>query len=318
MQKDEGWSYVMVLDIILLAVSVAFLWFGSDKLVESASRIAETIGVSELVIGLTVVALGTSAPEFAVTLTAAYKGYASISVGNIVGSNIFNLGFILGSVAIVRSVNVSPKLVQRDGMLMILSTILLLFFFKDLVLTFFEGLVLATTLVLYLLFLFIKKEPPEIEEGAISSQQATWKDWILLPASIAVVVLGGQLLVESASDIARAIGISEWVIGVTIVAAGTSAPEMATSLTAVIKGKHGISAGNLVGSNLFNILGVLGLAGMLKPLTILQSSYYSLILLTAMVIVAITFMRTGWRISRSEGFMLVLSGMGLWAYDFLK
>ena len=133
-----------------------------------------------------------------------------------------------------------------------------------------------------------------------------------------MVVLGGQLLVEAASEIARAIGISEWVIGVTIVAAGTSAPEMATSLTAVVKGKHGISAGNLVGSNLFNILGVLGLAGMLKPLTIMQSSYYSLVLLTFMVLLAITFMRTGWRISRSEGFLLVLSGMALWAYDFLK
>jgi cation:H+ antiporter len=177
---------------------------------------------------------------------------------------------------------------------------------------------MAATLIAYLLFLFIKKEPPEIEEGAAASQPATWKDWVLLPVSIAVVVLGGQLLVESASDIARAIGISEWVIGVTIVAAGTSAPEMATSLAAVIKGKHGISAGNLVGSNLFNILGVLGLAGMLKPLTILQSSYYSLMLLTGMVIVAVAFMRTGWRISRSEGLMLVLAGMALWAYDFLK
>jgi cation:H+ antiporter len=308
----------MALNLLLLVVSIAFLWFGSDKLVESASRIAETIGVSELVIGLTIVAFGTSAPEFAVTLTAAVKGYPSISVGNIVGSNIFNLGFILGSVAIVRRVYVSRKLVQRDGMLMIASTLILLIFFKDLVLTFFEGAALAALLVLYLLFLFLKKEPPEIDENSASAQRATWKDWILLPASIAVVVLGGQLLVEAASEIARAIGISEWVIGVTIVAAGTSAPEMATSLTAVVKGKHGISAGNLVGSNLFNILGVLGLAGMLKPLTIMQSSYYSLVLLTFMVLLAITFMRTGWRISRSEGFLLVLSGMALWAYDFLK
>ena len=133
-----------------------------------------------------------------------------------------------------------------------------------------------------------------------------------------MVVLGGQLLVESASDIARGIGISEWVIGVTIVAAGTSAPEMATSLAAVIKGKHGISAGNLVGSNLFNIMGVLGLAGMLRPLTILQSSYYSLLLLTLMVMLAVVFMRTGWRVSRAEGVLLVLSGLFLWSYDFLK
>lgn len=308
----------MLLNLLLLVVAITFLWVGSDKLVASASRIAETIGVSELVIGLTIVAFGTSAPEFAVTLTAALKGYASISVGNIVGSNIFNLGFILGTVAIVRSVHVSRKLVQRDGTLMIVSTLILLLFFRDLVLTFAEGLVLVVLLVLYLSYLFIKKDPPDLEEDAGTAQRATWKDWLLLPASIAVVVLGGQLLVESASDIARGIGISEWVIGVTIVAAGTSAPEMATSLAAVIKGKHGISAGNLVGSNLFNIMGVLGLAGMLRPLTILQSSYYSLMLLTLMVMLAVVFMRTGWRVSRSEGVLLVLLGLSLWTYDFLK
>ncbi len=308
----------MLLNLLLLFVAIAFLWIGSDKLVASASRIAETIGVSELVIGLTIVAFGTSAPEFAVTLTAALKGYASISVGNIVGSNIFNLGFILGTVAIVRSVHVSRKLVQRDGTSMIVSTLILLLFFRDLVLTFAEGLALVLLLALYLCYLLVKKEPPEIDEDAGTAQRATWKDWLLLPASIAVVVLGGQLLVESASDIARGIGISEWVIGVTIVAAGTSAPEMATSLAAVIKGKHGISAGNLVGSNLFNIMGVLGLAGMLRPLTILQSSYYSLLLLTLMVMLAVVFMRTGWRVSRAEGVLLVLSGLFLWTFDFLK
>ncbi|WP_200907007.1 calcium/sodium antiporter [Desulfatitalea tepidiphila] len=309
---------MMLLNLLLLFVAIAFLWIGSDKLVASASRIAETIGVSELVIGLTIVAFGTSAPEFAVTLTAALKGYASISVGNIVGSNIFNLGFILGTVAIVRSVHVSRKLVQRDGTSMIVSTLILLLFFRDLVLTFAEGLALVLLLALYLCYLLVKKEPPEIDEDAGTAQRATWKDWLLLPASIAVVVLGGQLLVESASDIARGIGISEWVIGVTIVAAGTSAPEMATSLAAVIKGKHGISAGNLVGSNLFNIMGVLGLAGMLRPLTILQSSYYSLLLLTLMVMLAVVFMRTGWRVSRAEGVLLVLSGLFLWTFDFLK
>lgn len=308
---------MILLNILLLLISVALLWVGSDRLVESAGRIAQKVGISELVVGLTVVAFGTSAPEFAVTLTAAVKGYASISVGNIVGSNIFNLGFILGAVAIVRNVHITPKLVYRDGILMIFSTFILLLFFKNLMLSFYEGAILFLTLILYLLYLIIKKEPPELEEPG-SEELATWKDWILLPISIAMVVAGGQLLVSSASTIARAIGISEWVIGVTIVAAGTSAPEMATSLAAVIKGKHGISAGNLVGSNLFNILGVLGLAGMIKPLTILPTSYYSLILLSGMVMLAVIFMRTGWRITRSEGILLVLSGLALWAYDFLK
>ncbi|MBT8343046.1 MAG: calcium/sodium antiporter [Desulfatitalea sp.] len=280
-------------------------------------RPAGTLGVSELVIGLTVVAFGTSAPEFAVTLTAAVKGYASISVGNIVGSNIFNLGFILGAVAIVRSVSISRSLVYRDGLLMIVSTLILLFFFRDMHLSRIEGLVLFTTLMAYLAYLFIKKAPPAGEEH-LTSEMADIKDWILLPVSILMVIGGGQLLVTSAGYLARAIGLSEWVIGVTIVAAGTSAPEMAASLAAAIKGKYGISAGNLVGSNLFNILGVLGLAGSVKPLTIQHSSYDSLVLLTAMVVMVIALMRTGWRISRLEGFLLILSGLGLWTFDLLK
>ena len=152
----------------------------------------------------------------------------------------------------------------------------------------------------------------------IEHAKAGWTDWLLLPASIVTVIAGGHFLVDSGSAIARAIGISEWVIGVTIVAAGTSAPEMATSLAAVIKGRHGISAGNLIGSNIFNILGVLGIAGILRPLPIMQTSYYSLIMLMLMVIFAVLLMRTGWRISRTEGFLLILSGMALWAYDFMK
>ena len=263
--------------------------------------------------------LGTSAPEFAVTLTAAYKGYASISVGNIVGSNIFNLGFILGSVAIVRSVNVSPKLVQRDGLLMILSTLFLLLFFRDLVLTFFEGLALGGHPCALPALSLHQKRAARDRRGrcTIAAGNLEGLDFCC-PSALQWWYWAVSCWSSLPAPSHAPIGISDWVIGVTIVAAGTSAPEMATSLTAVIKGKHGISAGNLVGSNLFNILGVLGLAGMLKPLTILQSSYYSLILLTAMVIVAIAFMRTGWRISRSEGFLLVLSGMALWAYDFLK
>lgn len=307
----------MILNIVTLFVSIALLCFGSDKLVTSASRIAQAIGVSELVIGLTIVSIGTSAPEFAVTVNAALKGYNSISVGNIVGSNIFNLGFILGSVAMVRVVPISRKLVVRDGMLMIISTLLLLLFFRDLELSFLEGFAMAGILVGYLIYLFIIKETSEGGDEAIT-EAATWRDWILLPLSIAMVVTGGHLLVVSASSLARAIGVSEWIIGVTIVAAGTSAPEMATSLAAVIKGKYGISAGNLIGSNLFNILGVLGVASMIKPLSILQTSYYSLIMLSGLVIVTVILMRTRWQVSRMEGAFLFLSGLFMWTFDFLK
>lgn len=306
----------MIVDFLILILSILLLWFGAKYLVESASRVAESLGVSELVIGLTIVAFGTSAPEFAVTVGAALKGYSNISVGNIVGSNIFNLGFILGSVALVRSIEASRKLVYRDGVFMIAITCLLLFFFYDLKLETYEGVILVLLLAGYLVLLFIKKEV--IEEEEIPHENAKLKDWIVLPISIVTIILGGHLLVESASTIARGLGISEWVIGVTIVAAGTSAPEMATSLVAVLKNKHGISAGNLIGSDIFNILGVLGLACILNPLDIDPLAFNSLSMLCGMVILVFLFLRTGWRLTRLEGALLVLIGITRWVFDFMK
>ena len=313
----------MICDIAILAGSVLLLWFGAKYLVDSAGRIAGTLGVSDLVIGLTVVAVGTSAPEFAVTVGAALKSNADISVGNIVGSNIFNLGFILGTVALVRPIDASRRIVYRDGGFLILVTFLLLFFFSDLVLQRIEGIVLMALLAGYMAFLFMKKEAPET--GDIPPEKAAWKDLILLPAGIGSVILGGHLLVESAVSIAAAAGISKWVIGVTVVAAGTSAPEMATSLAAAVRGKHGMSAGNLIGSDIFNILGVLGLAGTLGDLNIAGTAargalgnpgFQSLLMLSGMVILVTVFMRTGWKISRMEGAVLIGIALARWLFDF--
>ncbi|MFC1670913.1 calcium/sodium antiporter [Spirochaetota bacterium] len=306
----------IVLNAIIFVIAIAFLWKGSEYLVESASRIAEKFGISDLVIGLTVVAFGTSAPEFAVTVNAALKQQADISVGNIVGSNIFNLGFILGSVAIIKTIHTSKKLVYRDGIFMFCITLLLLFFFRDYHLARYEGIILMSMLAGYLIFLFIKREP--LEAGEIHHETATIKDALILPLSIASVVAGGHLLVESSSFIARTAGISEWVIAVTIVAAGTSAPEMATSLTAVLKGKHGMSAGNLIGSDLFNVLGVLGLAGIINPMTTTPEAFTSLFMLSGMVLIVIFFLRTGWKLTRIEGIILVSIGIVRWIIDFMK
>lgn len=309
----------ILLNIAILIVAIGFLWKGADELVESASRIAGTFGVSDLVIGLTVVAFGTSAPEFAVTLNASFNGQSDISVGNIVGSNIFNLGFIMGSVAMVRSIHANKKLVYRDGVFMILVTFLLLFFFRDLHLERWEGIFLFSLLIIYLAFLFIKKEPLDDEgEEDTPAEKSSWKDALILPITIGVVVLGGHLLVDSATFLARSAGISEWVIAVTIVAAGTSAPEMATSLAAVVKGKYGMSAGSLIGSDLFNILGVLGVAGMVNPLVVNPDALGSLAMLSGMVILVVFFLRTGWKLERWEGAVLFLIGLGRWIYDFMK
>jgi len=311
----------IAIDLALIVVSIALLWKGSDVLVESAGKIAASLGISDLVIGLTVVAIGTSAPEFAVTINAVLDGKSDISVANVVGSNIFNLGFILGGTAWIHAVSTNAKLVYRDGFFLIFSTLLLSYFlFNDstpgqLSLDRWEGFVLLGLLVSYLSFLFIKKEP--LEEDAISHEKVSWIDVVLLLLGIGAVVGGGDLLVEHASSVARTFGVSEWVIGVTIVAAGTSAPELATSMTAAMKNKHGMAVGNLIGSDLFNLLGVLGLAGVLKEsLIVSPAAESSMIMLVIMVIVVVAFMRTGWRVSRVEGAFLVLVNLVRWVFDF--
>ncbi len=303
----------MVTESLILIASIGALWLGAVWVVDSASRTAQKIGVSDLVIGLTVVALGTSAPEFAVTITAAIKGQADISVGNIVGSNIFNLGFILGGVAIFRTITTTPKLVFRDGMLLIGASFLLLFFLWDSTIQHWEGMVLIAVLIIYLIYLFIRRE--NIEEE-IPHGTFRWYDIPLLIIGLILIVSGGHFLVESASSLARSFGISEWVIAVTIVAAGTSTPEFVTSLVAVIKGKHGLSAGNLIGSDLFNLLGVLGLAAVIRKMSITPGAYEEIILLSALVITVVIMMRTGWKISRREGIALVLINLIRWIINF--
>lgn len=300
---------------LILLFSVFALWMGALWIVESASHIAQKLGVSELVIGLTIVALGTSAPEFAVSITAALRGHADITVGNIVGSNVFNLGFILGGVAIVRAVQTTSKLVFRDGFILIGTSLLLLIFMWDSTLATWEGSILVALLLVYLVLLFVRKE--KIEEE-VPGGAFRWFDILKLISGLILIVGGGHFLVDSATALARGMGISEWVISVTIVAAGTSAPELATSLTAVIKGKYGLSAGNLIGSDLFNLLGVLGVAAILNPLTVTPDAYEEIILLAGLVTVVVIMMRTGWKISRTEGAILVLVNLVRWYMNFSK
>jgi cation:H+ antiporter len=304
----------LLLDIVLIVVSFVLLWKGSHWLVDAAVRIARKLNMSDLAIGLTIVAMGTSAPEFAVTINAALRGLADISVSNVVGSNIFNLGFILGGCAIIREIKTTPSLVWRDGVVLLSASCLLVLFLRDLTLTPPEGCVLMAGLISYIALLFWKRVPLE-ETG--TDEEATWRDIPLLLIGIAAVVGGGHLLVHAAVGLARALGFSEWLIGVTIVAAGTSAPEFATSLVAALKGRYGISAGNLIGSDLYNLLGVLGLAGILRPLTIDAAGLGSLYILVAMVLLVLVFMRTGFRVSRAEGLFLVGLNVIRWVFDFL-
>ena len=309
----------IIFDFLVVFVSIIMLWKGADWLVDSASEIAHSLKVSDLIIGLTVVALGTSAPEFAVTISAAITGQTDISIGNVIGSNIFNLGFILGGTAIIRPVTTSSKLFYRDGFFLLVTTalIFLLFFgfngyddndsYSKI-----EGGILFCLLLCYIIFLFIKKDPPE----EIHPETANYKSYIFLLIGLFMIVYGGHLMVKHASNIASYFGVSDWVIAVTIVAAGTSAPEFATSITAALKGRHGIAVGNLIGSDLFNLLGVLGLAGMINPSTLDQSIFDSVFLLVLMVGLTLFMIRTNWKISRFEGAILVSINLIRWYFDF--
>jgi len=304
---------IIIKDIVILLVSIIVIGKGAVWLVDAAARVAKHFGISELVIGLTVVAFGTSAPEFGVTILAAIRGMGDISVGNIVGSNIFNLGFILGGTAIIHSLKTSRTVVFRDGIFLLFGGILLSVFLWDLTLSKIEGIILFTLLVLYLLYLYFKKETIETEEPTHAMYR--W-DPILLFVGIGLVIVGSHFLVESAVSIARFMGVSDWVIGATIIAAGTSAPEFATSLTAAMKSRYGMSVGNLIGSDIFNLFGVLGVAGMMRNLSVGHDAHINLIILSFMIAVVLIFMRTGWVVSRKEGIILVMIGLLRWIYSF--
>ena len=309
----------LVLDLVLVTISIVMLWKGADWLVEAAAEIAHSLKISDLVIGLTVVAFGTSAPEFAVTIRAAITGQTDISIGNVVGSNIFNLGFILGGTAMIRAINITPKLLYRDGTFLLLATILIYILFFGFngwdiadAISVTEGTILFIALIGYIIFLFIKKEP--MEETHPGS--ADLKSYLWFFAGLISIVLGGHLMVEHASSLASAFGVSDWVIAVTIVAAGTSAPELATSLTAAFKDKHGMAIGNLIGSDLFNLLGVLGLAGIINPTNIQSDIHSSIVVLIIMVAMVLVMMRTNWQISRLQGTILVSLNLIRWYLDF--
>jgi len=305
-------------DIIIVIISIIMLWKGADWLVDSAAEIAHSFNISDLIIGLTIVAFGTSAPEFAVTISAAFTNQTDISIGNVIGSNIFNLGFILGGTAIIRPITISQNLFKRDGLFLLITTALIFLLFFGIngwdpgdSFTQIEGAILFALLIGYISFLFIKKDPPE----EVHPDKATKSSYIFFFIGLVLIVLGGHLMVNHASNIARYLGISDWVIAVTIVAAGTSAPEFATSITAALKGRHGIAVGNLIGSDLFNLLGVLGLAGIINPSNIAQDIFSSTFVLVLMVGLTLFMMRTFWRISRIEGFILVSINLIRWYYD---
>jgi cation:H+ antiporter len=329
----------------VLVATVAGLWLGARLLVDSVVRLARRFGLSELVIGLTVVAAGTSTPELVVSADAALKGFGAIAVGNVVGSNVYNLAFVLGVVSLIRVVPIERSLVHRDGVVLVASTLVGAGAMLDLTVSRAEGALLVGLLVAYTGYL-LRTGTPATDGGVEPSASATGgtataagtdatgsdaavptaltervafrgRDAVFLVVGLAVVLVSGDLMVSAASTLARDAGISESVIGGTIVAAGTSTPEFAVSLVAVGRGRLGVSVGNVVGSNVFNVLGIMGVAAVVRPLSFPPVVLESVAWLLVVAVVMVAALWTGRQLSRPEGAVFAASEVGRWVLGLL-
>jgi cation:H+ antiporter len=309
---------------------LAVLILGAEWLVRGASRLAAKVGISPLVIGLTVVAFGTSSPEMAVSVQSSLAGQADIAVGNVVGSNIFNVLFILGISAIITPLIVQQQLIRLDVPIMIGVSLVTYFMSLNGVIGRLEGVLLFAGIVVYTVFLIIqsRKESKAVEEEYAqefaAKAETGWKPWVvnlgLVGIGLTLLVLGSNWLVDSAISIARWLGLSELIIGLTIVAAGTSMPEVATSITAAIKGERDIAVGNVVGSNIFNILAVLGLSGVVAPSGLpvsLAAEAFDIPVMVAVAVLALPIFFTGNRIARWEGWIFLIYYAAYTAYLIL-
>lgn len=298
----------MITSLTLLILSLMALYIGADWLVQGSSALALKAKISPLVIGLTIVAFGTSAPELAVSLGATLRGQGDIAIGNIVGSNIFNIGVILGVSATICPLQVKKQLLRIDIPIMLAATILFTILFWNGTLGRMEGLFFLTGIIIYtLLSLLYSRKQEEEPNLELEEQPKHWTvDTLTIIGGLVVLVFASRLLVDNAVSIAKELGVSEAVIGLTIVAAGTSMPELATSFVATYKHKTDIAIGNIVGSNLFNILAIAGSCSFIHPIEAKNVNYIDLLVMLAISILLLPLMKSGQKISRTEGVALIL------------
>ncbi len=309
---------------ILLIIGFILLIKGADYFVEGSSNLAKALKIPTLIIGLTIVAFGTSAPETVVSLFASLRGSNEIAVSNVIGSNIFNLLVVLGVSAMVRGLKASRQVITKDFLFSILATIILMFFMFDIalndsaknIISKGEGLVLLTVLAVYIysLLLTAKKEKKLVKE----KHKLTPKDLTMLVLGLAAIILGGQIVVRSAETIALSWGVSETLVGLTIVSIGTSLPELVTSIVAVRKGETDIAIGNVIGSNIFNILFVLGLSSAISPLPINYQSLIDILILFVASIICYAFTCFKARIGNKKGFIMVLTYVIFMVYIIIR
>lgn len=307
-----------MLAYLLLIVGLALLIKGADYFVEGASTIATLMKIPPLLIGLTIVAFGTSSPEAAVSIAAAIEGNAGVAVGNVVGSNIFNITFVIGVTAFIFPLQVESQTLKKEIPFTLLSSVALLVLMADIAL---EGLtgnaITRSDGLIFLLFFAIFMY--YVVEMALNSKQnnvevtqapakGTWgKNILFTLAGLAAIIFGGDLVVDSATDIALSLGMSETLVGLTIVAVGTSLPELITSITAAVKKQSEIALGNIVGSNIFNILFVLGASSVISPLPVDSKLFLDVILMIIVTIVLFFFSLSHYKVGKFEGLILAVA-----------
>ena len=312
-----------IIPFLFLVFGFVLLVKGADLFVDGASSIAKFFKVSSLVIGLTVVAFGTSLPEAAVSISASIAGVDDVSLGNIVGSNIFNILFILGLSAVIVPQVVHGDLLSRDFLFSILSAVILIPFYYfigiDHVVTRLEGIFLLVLFALFLYAVFKNSKQVELlEVEDIKLKYPINKALIITLLGLIGIVAGGVLVTNAARDIALKLGMSEWLVGLTIVSIGTSLPELVTSVVAAFKKESEIAIGNIVGSNIFNILFILGFSATISPINVNVTALFDVVFLLVISVVTYIFALSSRKISRIEGLFMFLAYLGYMTYIIMR
>ena len=303
--------------LAFVLLSIVFLWKGSDWTVDKASALATRYDISEVTIGVTIIAFGTSLPELAASLTSAFKQHGDLALSNVVGSNIFNLGIILGLAVIVAPLNVRRESLLRDGLLLLGISLFLVLTSLDLHLGRVTGLILLLLMGGYMIALLRQYGAQRRITPRSRKASFTVADLIKLLLGLGMVVTGGHLIVEGALGIGSAMGIQEWALGLSVTAFGTSLPEFVVCVSSVLKRKQDLLFGNLLGSDVFNFCGVLGLACLFNPFRVSPDALMGLLMLTGSYILLLLFMRSGWRLARGEGIVILLISLFREVYFFL-
>ena len=288
-----------------MLLSLVILYFGAEGLVTGAASMAKRMGLSPLVIGLTIVSIGTSAPELLVSVKAAMNGQSALSIGNVLGSNFFNVGIILGLSALIYPLSVKRQLLKLDVPVMILASLLFFVLFLDFEISRVEAFIFVLVLISYFTYMLVTSKKKQGKQTEEENDIRLSKHWILdilfIGVGLAALVYGSDMLVVNAVIIAGRLGMSEAMIGLTIVAAGTSMPELATSVVAAMKKRADIAIGNVVGSNIFNILFILGVAGLIQPISTVEINYVDSLFNIGIGVLLWLFMKRSSRITRAQG-----------------